>query len=153
MGNNAWLRGLKPVPAIDFTRGGLRNFPGIPESALKQTALPGKTHGIFQFQQPAFHVEAVKVPLEVAAFANDPVTGYDDRDRVVSVGQAHGANSLWVFQGFSNGRIGCGMAVRDLQKFFPDGNIKFGGPAPIELEVKFLQLPFKIPIQLHHTFS
>lgn len=153
MGNNAWLRGLKPVPAIDFTRGGLRNFPGIPESALKQTALPGKTHGIFQFQQPAFHVEAVKVPLEVAAFANDPVTGYDDRDRVVSVGESYSAYRFRIFYRLSNGGIGGSMAVRDLQKFFPDGNIKICRSAPIELEVKFLQLPFKIPIQLHHTFS
>ena len=111
---------------------------------LKQRPLLPEAHWVFQFQQFPFHVEAVEIALQVAAFGDDPVARHDDGNGVVAVGLADGPHTVRVAEGMGYGEVGGGMAIRDFQQLPPHGLMELGTFLKVERQVEFLPVALEM---------
>lgn len=120
---------------------------------LKQAPLPGKAHGVFQFQELALHIQAIEITLKVSAFGDAAVARNDDGYRIVGIGLSYGAYRFEVAQFFSDGLISGGVAIGYLGQFLPNGLVESRGAAKIQLQAEFPPLPFEVFGELHHAFA
>lgn len=99
-------------------------------------------------QQRHFRIQSVIIPAQFAGFSDDPVAGHHDRDRVVSVGHAHGAHGLGVADPVGNIGIGDRFAVGNLHQGLPNQLVEVRRAAPIQFYLKLPALAGEVFRQL-----
>lgn len=95
-------------------------------------------------EQPSLELKSIIIPGEASVFADHPVTGDDDWERIHPIGMADGAECIVVINDLGDISIGAGAAVRNEFYHFPDFLVESRGITKINAQVKFLSLARKI---------
>jgi len=83
--------------------------------------------GFLEGEELSFAVSAPAVAGELAAGADDAVTGDDDGEEVGAAGGADGANGFGGADGFGDLGVGPGFAAGDFEESLPDALLEGGG--------------------------
>ena len=86
-------------------------------------------------EQPFFVFESTGVTCEIAIFPNHPMTGYYDRNRILTISHANCPNCLDVADADGEFFIGDRFSKWDCGQLRPDALLKFGS-MHVELDIK-----------------
>src|SRR6478752_6968755 len=103
-------------------------------------------------EQPLLALEPAAVARERAAFADHAVTGHDNADRILAVGESHRTRGLGVANAARQLAIALGNPERDLGQRFPHRVLKRTALAG-DLDLEALQLAGEVSLQLRAHVS
>src|SRR5690242_5786154 len=113
-------------------------------SKLCQVNLPPGRHSTFMLEQPTLAFEPAAIAGEAAVGADDPVAGYDDRDRIAAVRKPDGAARLRHPEPGSECAVGHRLSSRNGAQRRPYGLLERGAAGPHGNPRKSLDLPGEI---------
>src|SRR6185436_14690888 len=103
-------------------------------------------------QEPLFIFKTTAIPGQITVLADDAVTGYNDGNRILTIGETHCADGLDVAHADGDGFVRCGFAIRNFEQGIPYLFLKFR-PLRIYLHGKEFSAPVKVFIELLDTLS
>ena len=137
-----------PRPPLTRPASGIRfsAVRSIASTALSTKFQPHRDRP-FQLQQPPLQRQASPVPHQLASGPDHPVAGYDNRDRIRSVGRPDSPNRLRRPDGCRDLQIAPGFPVRNRLQLLPASHLK-PCASHIQRHLEFPQLAVEIGSQL-----